>query len=176
MRRHRHPHTLSPFFVHYVIANQFKSRSGPITTWIQSRHAYFLSLRRIINNYYWMWPATSATGEYQCHGQSLTLSTVRTLIGLWVMWNGNIFSHTSCPYFCPSISFSSNGNIKVTRDLPKNVALGELYARYSLLDAHAGNSFCFSTKPSSSWRFHGNTDSMAVGVLGRLSAPEKTKN
>lgn len=59
--------------------------------------------------------------------------------------------------------------------LPKNVALGELYARYSLLDAHAGNSFCFSTKPSSSCRFHGNTDSVAVGVLGRLSAPPESE-
>lgn len=59
--------------------------------------------------------------------------------------------------------------------LPKNVALGELYARYSLLDAHAGNSFCFSTRPSSSCRFHGSTDSMAVGVLGRLSVPKKDR-
>lgn len=56
---------------------------------------------------------------------------------------------------------------EMTLGLPKNVALGELYARYSLLDAHAGNSFCFSTKPSSSWRFHGSIVSVAVGVLGR---------
>lgn len=52
-------------------------------------------------------------------------------------------------------------------DLPKNVALGELYAKYSLFDAHAGNSFCLIAPPSlssSSPRFHGRTDSVAVGV------------
>lgn len=41
--------------------------------------------------------------------------------------------------------------------LPKNVALGELYAKYSLFDAHAGNSFCCTPRSASqSSRFHGN--------------------
>lgn len=54
--------------------------------------------------------------------------------------------------------------------LPKKVALGELYAKYSLFDAHAGNSFC--CKPSfvsSSLRFQGSWVSMAVGVVTRVS-------
>lgn len=56
--------------------------------------------------------------------------------------------------------------------LPKNVALGELYAKYSLFDAHAGNSCCFiapPSAPSSSSRFHGNCVSVTVGVVTRVS-------
>nr|CAD7458061.1 unnamed protein product [Timema tahoe] len=48
--------------------------------------------------------------------------------------------------------------------LPRKVADGELYARYSLLEHHAGNSLCFKghvLSPSSS-RFHGNIVSVAV--------------
>lgn len=59
--------------------------------------------------------------------------------------------------------------------LPRNVALGELYAMYSLLDAHAGNSFCLMAPPSASFsstRFHGSDDSMAVGVVTRVVSPE----
>jgi len=51
--------------------------------------------------------------------------------------------------------------------VPKKVAEGELYARYSLLEHQAGNSLCFSghvLSPSSSL-FHGNTVSVAVGVV-----------
>lgn len=57
--------------------------------------------------------------------------------------------------------------------LPKNVALGELYAKYSLFDAQAGNSFCFKAppSPSSSSRFQGNCDSIAVGVVTRIISP-----
>lgn len=52
------------------------------------------------------------------------------------------------------------------------MALGELYARYSLLEAHDGNSFCLTAPFSSSLsspRFQGNTDSIAVGVVTRYS-------
>lgn len=61
--------------------------------------------------------------------------------------------------------------------LPKKVALGELYAKYSLFDAHAGNSFCFKAppSPSSSTRFHGNCDSIAVGVVTRVSPDKNDK-
>lgn len=51
--------------------------------------------------------------------------------------------------------------------LPKKVADGELYARYSLLEHQAGNSLCFNghvLSPSSSL-FHGNMVSVAVGVV-----------
>lgn len=54
--------------------------------------------------------------------------------------------------------------------LPKNVALGELYAKYSLFDAHAGNSLCCTASASSSSsRFHGNWVSVTVGVVTRVS-------
>ena len=50
---------------------------------------------------------------------------------------------------------------------PRNVVLGELYARYSLFEAHAGNSLCCRGHSNSrSSRFHGRTDSVAVGVVG----------
>lgn len=52
------------------------------------------------------------------------------------------------------------------------MALGELYARYSLLEAQDGNSFCLTAPFSSSLsspRFQGNTDSIAVGVVTRYS-------
>lgn len=52
--------------------------------------------------------------------------------------------------------------------LPKKVADGELYAKYSLLEAHEGNSDCFrAVVPSASSRFHGNMVSVAVGVATR---------
>lgn len=54
-------------------------------------------------------------------------------------------------------------------NLPRKVALGELYAKYSLFDAHAGNSFCCSPSASSSLRFQGNWVSIAVGVVTRVS-------
>lgn len=56
--------------------------------------------------------------------------------------------------------------------IPRNVALGELYAKYSLFDAHAGNSCCFIAPPSassSSSRFHGNCVSVTVGVVTLVS-------
>lgn len=61
--------------------------------------------------------------------------------------------------------------------LPKNVALGELYAKYSLFDAHAGNSFCFIAPPSASpsSRFQGNWDSVAVGVVTLVSPLSKNR-
>lgn len=54
-------------------------------------------------------------------------------------------------------------------ELPKKVALGELYAKYSLFEAHAGNSFCCNPSVSSSLRFQGNWVSIAVGVVTRVS-------
>lgn len=59
--------------------------------------------------------------------------------------------------------------------LPKKVALGELYAKYSLFEAHAGNSFCCNASASASSRFQGNCLSMAVGVVTRVS-PAKYLN
>lgn len=59
------------------------------------------------------------------------------------------------------------------KKLPRNVALGELYAKYSLLLLHAGNSFCCSPSASSSLRFQGNWVSMAVGVVTRVSPVEQ---
>lgn len=55
------------------------------------------------------------------------------------------------------------------QNIPKKVALGELYAKYSLFDAHAGNSFCCKPSVSSSFRFQGSWVSIAVGVVTRVS-------
>lgn len=66
-----------------------------------------------------------------------------------------------------------DGNqIKCKPNLPRKVALGELYAKYSLFDAHAGNSFCCNPSVSSSFRFQGSWVSIAVGVVTRVS-PKK---
>lgn len=61
-------------------------------------------------------------------------------------------------------------------ELPKKVEDGELYAKYSLFEAHAGNSFCCrGADPSaSSPRFQGNTLSVAVGVATRIRSPPET--
>lgn len=59
--------------------------------------------------------------------------------------------------------------MKAKPNLPKKVALGELYAKYSLFDAHAGNSLCCNPSASSSLRFHGSWVSIAVGVVTRVS-------
>lgn len=82
---------------------------------------------------------------------------------------------------CPSsVLFTFLTFIKMKKNyIPKKVALGELYAKYSLFDAHAGNSFCFNAPPlssSSSSRFHGNCDSIAVGVVTLVFSPMKFVN
>lgn len=57
-------------------------------------------------------------------------------------------------------------------NLPRKVALGELYVKYSLFLAQAGNSVCLMaplSSLSSSTRFQGKVDSVAVGVVTRFS-------
>lgn len=65
----------------------------------------------------------------------------------------------------------------IIMSVPKKVEDGELYAKYSLFDAQAGNSHCCKgAEPSaSSPRFQGNTLSVAVGVATRIKSPPVIK-
>lgn len=87
---------------------------------------------------------------------------------------GAICSTTGPSYMFMTVRFKHKQKKNTRKILPKKVALGELYAMYSLFDAQPGNSFCLTappSAPSSSPRFHGSCDSVAVGVVTRVVSP-----